>query len=133
MRLNPEHPPLLKDLAAFPLLFMPLNFDTTQPFWEENPNDAQWNSGRYFLYQAGNNPEKIVFWSRLPIILLALILGIFIFVWTRQLAGITAGFIALLLYAFDPNILGHNHYVTTDLGIAAFFAFALYYFIKFLK
>jgi hypothetical protein len=133
MRLNPEHPPLLKDLAAFPLLFMHLNFDTTQPFWNDNPNDAQWNAGKYFLYQAGNNPEKIVFWSRLPIILLSLILGIFIFVWTRQLAGITAGVIALILYAFDPNILGHNHYVTTDLGIAAFFAFTLYYFIKFLK
>jgi hypothetical protein len=133
MRLNPEHPPLLKDLAAFPLLFMHLNFDTAQPFWNDNPNDAQWNAGKYFLYEAGNNPEKIAFWSRLPIILLSLVLGIFIFVWTRQLAGITAGFIALVFYAFDPNILGHNHYVTTDLGIAAFFAFALYYFIKFLK
>lgn len=133
MRLNPEHPPLIKDLSAFPLIFLHLNFDTNQTFWDENPNDAQWNAGKYFLYQAGNNPEKIVFWSRVPIILLALILGIFIFVWTRQLAGITAGFIALLLFAFDPNILGHNHYVTTDLGIAAFFAFALYYFIKFLK
>lgn len=133
MWLNPEHPPLLKDLAALPLVFMHLDFDTTQLFWNENPNDAQWDAGRYFLYQAGNNPEKIVFWSRLPIILLSLILGLFIFVWTRQLAGIVAGFIALILYAFDPNILGHNHYVTTDLGIAAFFAFALYYFIKFLK
>jgi len=133
IRLNPEHPPLLKDLAAFPLVFMHLNFDTTQSFWNNNPNDAQWDAGRYFLYQAGNNPEKIVFWSRLPIILLSLVLGIFIFVWARQLAGILAGFIALVLYAFDPNILGHNHYVTTDLGIAAFFAFALYYFIKFLK
>jgi hypothetical protein len=133
IRLNPEHPPLLKDLAAFPLLFMHLNFDTAQPFWNENPNDAQWNAGKYFLYQAGNNPEKIVFWSRLPIILLSLILGIFIFVWTRKLAGVTAGLLALVFYAFDPNILGHNHYVTTDLGIAAFFAFALYYFIKFLK
>jgi hypothetical protein len=133
MRLNPEHPPLIKDLSALPLVFMHLNFDTQKPFWNENPNDAQWNAGKYFLYQAGNNPEKIVFWSRLPIIFLSLILGIFIFVWARQLAGITAGIIALILYAFDPNILGHNHYVTTDLGIAAFFAFALYYFIKFLK
>jgi hypothetical protein len=133
IRLNPEHPPLLKDLAAFPLIFMHLHFDTTQSFWNDNPNDAQWNAGKYFLYQAGNNSEKIVFWSRLPIILLSLVLGIFIFIWARQLAGITAGLIALILYTFDPNILGHNHYVTTDLGIAAFFAFALYYFIKFLK
>src|SRR5665647_1706675 len=72
MRLNPEHPPLLKDLAAFPLLFMHLNFDTAQPFWNENPNDAQWNAGKYLFYRADNNPEQIAFWSRLPIILLSL-------------------------------------------------------------
>ncbi|NCA94387.1 MAG: hypothetical protein EOM84_04370, partial [Sphingobacteriia bacterium] len=33
MRLNPEHPPLIKNLSAFPLIFMNLNFDLTQPFW----------------------------------------------------------------------------------------------------
>ncbi len=134
LRLNPEHPPLIKDLAAFPLLFLNLNFPTeSSSFWEENPNDAQWNAGRYFLYQAGNNPETIVFWSRLSIIFLALVLGIFIFFWAREIAGLTAGLIALILYAFDPNFLGHNHYVTTDLGIAAFVTFSLYYFIRFLK
>jgi hypothetical protein len=133
LRLNPEHPPLIKDLAAAPLLFMKLNFDTSQSFWNENPNDAQWNAGKYFLFNAGNNPNKIIFWSRLPIILISLLLGLFIFKWTRELAGISAGLFALTLYAFDPNILGHNHYVTTDLGIAAFMVFSFYYFIEFIK
>jgi 4-amino-4-deoxy-L-arabinose transferase-like glycosyltransferase len=64
---------------------------------------------------------------------LSLILGLFIFKWTRELAGIGAGLFALILYAFDPNILGHNHYVTTDLGIAAFVVFAFYYFLRFIK
>ena len=44
-----------------------------------------------------------------------------------------AGLIALILYAFDPNILGHNHFVTTDLGIAAFMTFSFYYYLKFIK
>jgi hypothetical protein len=133
MRLNPEHPPLIKDLSAFPLLFLDLNFDTTKPSWSQNPNDAQWNAGKEFLFQSGNDADQIIFWSRLPIIALFVILALFIFKWTRELAGISAGLLAFILFVFDPNILGHNHFVTTDLGIAAFITFAFYYFIHFLK
>jgi len=133
IRLNPEHPPMLKDFAAFPLLFIGPKFDTTQPFWGKNPDSAQWESGKVFLFQSGNDPDRIIFWARLPFILLSLILGLFIFKWAREFSGVYAGILALILYAFDPNILGHNHFVTTDLGIAAFMTFALYYFIKFVK
>lgn len=137
IRLNPEHPPLIKDLAGIPLAFMSLNFDISQPFWTgELPNkwdEGQWSAGRHLLYESGNNPDKIIFWARFPVILLSLLLGFFIFKWTRELAGISAGLFALALYAFNPNILGHNHFVTTDIGIAAFITFSFYYFIKFIK
>lgn len=133
MRLNPEHPPLIKDLAALPLLSMHLNFDTSLPFWNKDPDTAQWEAGKVLLFESGNNPDKIIFWSRIPIILLSLLLGLFIFKWTRELAGTAAGVFAFLLYAFDPNVLGHNHFVTTDLGIAAFVAFSFYYYFRFIK
>jgi len=134
MRLNPEHPPLIKDLAALPLLFLKPNFDTTQGFWTtDNANDSQWNAGKIFLFDSGNNPDRIIFWSRLPIILLSLVFGWFVFRWAREMTGIIGGLFALALYAFDPNVLGHNHFVTTDLGIAAFIVFAFYYFLKFIK
>ena len=137
MRLNPEHPPLIKDLAGLPLIFMNLNFDTSKPFWTgELPrkwDEGQWAAGRHLLYEAGNDPDKIIFWSRLPIVMLSIILGLFIFKWAREMAGLSAGLIALILYSFDPNILGHNHFVTTDLGIAAFITFSFYYFLKFIK
>lgn len=136
-RLNPEHPPLIKDMAALPLLFLHLNFDTAQPFWTGDlPNlwdEGQWTAGRHLLYEAGNDADRIIFWSRLPIILLSVILGLFLFKWGKELAGTSAGIFALVLYAFDPNILGHNHFVTTDLGVAAFLTFAFYYFLKFIK
>lgn len=136
-RLNPEHPPLLKDLAGFPLLFLNLNFNTDTAFWKgEFPrlwDDGQWAAGKHLLYEAGNNPDQILFWSRLPIVLISVLLGLFIFMWAKELVGITAGLFALMLYAFDPNILGHNHFVTTDLGIAAFLTFAFYFFLRFIK
>jgi len=137
IRLNPEHPPLLKDLAGLPLLFLHLNFDTNQPFWAGTLpgkwDEGQWAAGRYLLYQAGNNADRIIFWSRFPIVILSLVLGWFIFRWVRELSGITAGLFALTIYAFDPNVLGHNHFVTTDVGIAAFATFAFYYYLRFIK
>jgi hypothetical protein len=131
-RLNPEHPPLLKDLAGIPLQFMKVTFPTDEAFWTTDAN-GQWDAGSTFLYFPGNNTEAILFWSRFPIILIALALGFMIFKWAKDLFGVKAGLIALALYAFDPNILGHDHYVTTDLGIAAFSVFAFYFFIRYLK
>jgi predicted membrane-bound dolichyl-phosphate-mannose-protein mannosyltransferase len=34
-RLNPEHPPLVKDFSAVPLLFMNINFPKDSPAWQE--------------------------------------------------------------------------------------------------
>lgn len=137
IRLNPEHPPLIKDLAGIPLLFLNLHFDTSQPFWTGTLpgkwDEGQWAAGRHLLYQADNNADKIIFWARMPIVILSIIFGWFIFYWVKELAGKLAGLFALTLYAFDPNILGHNHFVTTDLGIAAFTTFALYFYLKFIK
>jgi len=137
-RLNPEHPPLIKDLSAIPLLFLHLTFNVQgQDFWEGTlPNmwdEGQWAAGHYLLYQAGNNPDQIIFWARIPIILLSILFGLFLFKWGKEIAGTSAGLFALTLYAFDPNILGHDHFVTTDLGIAAFLTFSFYYFLKFIK
>jgi hypothetical protein len=131
-RLNPEHPPLLKDLAGLPLQFLDLTFPADDQSWTTDAN-GQWNSGWKFIYAQENNTEALVFWSRFPIILLSLLLGWIIFKWGKELFGPKAGLLALALYAFDPNILGHNHYVTTDLGIAAFSVFAFYAYLRYLK
>jgi hypothetical protein len=137
MRLNPEHPPLLKDLAGLPLLALNLSFPLNSDEWKNGANE-QWSVGDMFVNCARpdmgcNSSDAILFWSRLPIILIAVILGIALFLWTRELRGTLAGLLAVTLYAFDPNIIAHNHYVTTDIGIAAFLFFAFYFFVRFLK
>jgi hypothetical protein len=142
MRLNPEHPPLLKDLAGLPLLFLHPNFPLQSDLWTNGITSewqfgtamwSTWNLGTEFLFKSGNDAESILFWSRLPIVLLSLLLGFFIYRFTKELAGTVAGLFATLVYAFDPNILAHDHYVTTDLGITVFIFIATYYFIHFLK
>lgn len=94
---------------------------------------AQWAFGDKLLHLNGNDANLVTFWARFPFILVSLLLGFFIFRWTKELAGTVAGLFAALLYFFDPNIIGHSHYVTTDIGIAAFMFFAFYFFVRFLK
>lgn len=63
MRLNPEHPPLIKDLAAIPLLFIKgIKFPSEIKAWKEDIN-GQWNFGSYFLYKMGNPADKMIFWE----------------------------------------------------------------------
>ncbi|MFZ2299567.1 MAG: glycosyltransferase family 39 protein [Candidatus Moraniibacteriota bacterium] len=137
MRLNFEHPPLIKDLSGLALLPLRPAFPLQSAEWQQGVNE-QWVIGDMFLSctrpdVACNDADAILFWSRLPIILLSVMLGVVLFIWTRELGGTLAGLFAVLLYAADPNIIAHNHYVTTDLGIAAFVFFAFYFFVRFLK
>lgn len=142
MRLNPEHPPLLKDLAGLPLLFLQPSFPIESDLWTNGITKqwqngtamwSTWDIGTAFLYKSGNDAELMIFLLRLPMVLLSILLGYFVYRFTKEIAGTVAGLFATLLYAFDPNVLAHNHYVTTDLGIAAFIFIATYYFVHFLK
>ncbi|MBI2439131.1 MAG: glycosyltransferase family 39 protein [Candidatus Moranbacteria bacterium] len=137
MRLNPEHPPLIKDLSGLPLLFLDITFPLSSSEWQSGINE-QWTIGDLFINCARpehlcNDADAILFWSRAPIVIISLILGGVIFFWTRELGGTLAGLFATMLYAFDPNIIAHNHYVTTDIGSAAFIFFVFYGFVRFLK
>ena len=135
-RLNPEHPPLLKVLSGIAILPLRPNFDWNADFWT-TPNNygeyGQWAAGKYLLHQSGNNTDWLVFWARVPVIIISLLFGIFLFFWGKKLGGIITGLFALILYAFDPNILGHNHFVTTDIAIALAIGVAFYFFLQFIK
>ena len=131
-RLNPEHPPLLKDLAAIPLLFMRLNFDKEFSAWENDVN-GQWATGLKFIFNSGNNPDKIIFWARIPMLLILMLFGFYIFKWTKELFGPRSALFALFLFSFSPTFIAHGRLVTTDVSAAAAFFIATYYFIKWTK
>lgn len=132
-RLNPEHPPLLKALAALSgQIFTWPNFPTDTKYWQEDIN-GQWAQGAVFLYESGNDADSIIFWSRFPLMLLALFFGWLIFSFAKKRFGNAAAILTLLFFAFSPTFLTHSRYVTTDLGAAFAFFIGLVSFIKFLE
>ncbi|MEK9170407.1 MAG: glycosyltransferase family 39 protein, partial [Patescibacteria group bacterium] len=129
-RFNPEHPPLVKMIAAIPLLFQKLNFPTDKDYW--NGLNEQWTAGSQFLYKSGNDADKIIFSSRIGPIFLALLLILFIYLWARKLVGRWWALFPAFLFAFSPLVLAHGHYVTTDIGASFGIFICIYAFINFL-
>lgn len=116
-RLNPEHPPLIKLIAALPLLFTHATLPTNDSSW------WRWDQylfGDVFLYQNTLAPQTLLLLGRLPIMLLSVLLGVWIFRASRELFGPWGGALSVTLYALDPGFIAHGHYITTDLGFTAF-------------
>ena len=129
-RLNPEHPPLIKDLAGLPLQFMNLKFPDENAAWTTDVN-GQWETGWTFLYHIGNDADAILFWARLPILLLAIAFGIVLYRFCYRRWGKAVALLTLFFYAFSPNLIAHSHYVTTDLGASVFMFLALVAFVRY--
>jgi len=131
-RINPEHPPLIKDIAAFPLLFQDLNFPEDHPAWTTNTND-QWALAPAFLFESGNSPDHIIWWGRIGPMLLTLLFGALLYIWGRKLFGATAGLFALALFTLSPTFLAHGRLVTTDVAAAFAFFISIWAYLWFLK
>ncbi|MFA5032613.1 MAG: glycosyltransferase family 39 protein [bacterium] len=130
MNVNMGHPPLIEELCALPLLFLNLDFPVNREAW--NASDV-WSYGLSFLYNNKIDADTILFIGRIPVVILSCILGLLLFLWTKQLFAPGAGLFALFLYALCPNIITHSSLITTDLGATLFIFLAVYTFWKFLK
>jgi dolichyl-phosphate-mannose-protein mannosyltransferase len=121
-RLNPEHPPLIKEWAALPLLLLDVQFPWG-PLWDQA---EEWNIGRIFVHENRLPNDTILLVGRIQVMILSLILGWFLFHWGRTLFGARGALLALALYVLDPNVVAHSCLVTTDLGVTLFMFLAVY-------
>ncbi|MEW5807739.1 MAG: phospholipid carrier-dependent glycosyltransferase [Acidobacteriota bacterium] len=126
-RFNPEHPPLVKMLAALPLLTMEIPPVEQNPHWNSN---NEWLFGRYFLYHSGINADNAIFLGRLPMVLLGILLGFLVFKWSQEIYGTGAGLFSLFLFCFEPNVIASSQVIHTDLGFSLFLVLSLYLFWK---
>jgi hypothetical protein len=130
--LNPEHPPLMKLLGTFPLLRLPLKVPALQHRYFK---DEAYNDGRELLF--GNAPnysaESLTFRVRLAAGIVAILMGLLVFMAAQEMFGTGAAFVALLLVTFEPTVLAHGALVTTDIGVSCFFLAAVYAFYRYCK
>jgi hypothetical protein len=116
MRLNPEHPPLVKLLAAVPLLFLHLN---EQAFASERWDEGYWGQyefARRLIYRSGNDATAITRWAHVGTLPVLIVTALLLFGWARRRLGDIGALWTVVLFGFSPTVLAHGRLVTTDLA-----------------
>jgi 4-amino-4-deoxy-L-arabinose transferase-like glycosyltransferase len=125
--LNPETPPLPRILCGIPLLFLNnISYDPKQPVAAFNDR-YHWSS-RFLFFQNAQAAGKMIFYSRIPTILMGMALLAAIYAWSSKLFGPLAGLFSLAIAAFEPNLIAHSSLATTDLYTAAMIFFTVFSF-----
>ncbi|MGW5664839.1 phospholipid carrier-dependent glycosyltransferase [Streptomyces sp. NPDC003758] len=113
LRFNPEHPPLGKLIIATGTVF-------AHPRLEPGFRGDQGELGRRLLYASGNDPWRVMFWARLPVMVMTLLFGLVVFGFARELTGSVGALVALALYAFSPDLITNGSLATLDVPAAGF-------------
>lgn len=122
--INPEHPPLLKMLAALPLAAE----DVVEPSWpcgsKVTPKYDGWVAGADFLAESG--VDRVLLPARAAASLMSLLLAALVLSAAWEMFGPAEAVVALALLAFEPNLIAHGSLVTTDMALTATLFGAVY-------
>ena len=118
-------PVLLNALNALPLLALPdLQLPVDLPSWASTSFHGVSTD---FMWRINDNADQILFLSRVPTMLLTLLLATFVYRWARELFGPWGGMLSLFLCALDPNLIAHGRLAATDLGSTTFILISAYW------
>jgi hypothetical protein len=126
------NPPLVRLVAALPMIVACPNTDWTQFFGFPGTRD-EFEIGRSFV--TANSFRAMELWILARTVCVPFsILGAYVcYRWASELHGFLGGLLALTLWCFCPNILGHGQLITPDVAAAALGVGAWYSFWRWLK
>jgi hypothetical protein len=110
------NPPLVKAVASLPVAFAD---PATNWRGVLDPLRPEWGIGDAFMAANGEQAFWLLTLARWSCIPLSLIGGYTCFRWATALYGSASGLLALVLWCFSPEILGHGSLITPDVGAAA--------------
>jgi 4-amino-4-deoxy-L-arabinose transferase-like glycosyltransferase len=126
------NPPLVRMVAALPVLAVGAKSDWTE-FYERPGVRPVFQIGKEFVAANGQRSFWLFTLARWACIPFSLLGGYICFRWARELYGDLAGFLALSLWCFSPNIIAHGQLITPDVAATALGVTAAYVFWKWLK
>ena len=121
------NPPLVRMFAAAPLLVT----DARAPSIETETDPTGYGD----RFQATNpgRLQKLFLIGRCMIVLLSVVTGVILAVWSWKLFGPASACLAVFLWSLSPTVLAHGSLVTTDLGAATFFTATIFLLWRFAK
>jgi len=130
MRFNGEHPPLAKALAGLPLALRGTRADYSSPAWRISTDFFSAYGAQYVFGDAvvgrWNDWKSTLLWARVPMLILTLVMGWFVYRYGTRLGGPAGGLLCLAAYATTPAFLVFGPLVLTDLPVTLFSLVALW-------
>lgn len=117
LRINLEHPPLLKLVGGLGALTARPRLDFSSRLWTGavSGNYGKWCAEAFPTARAA---LRLLRHARPAMALLAIFAGWLVFIVGRQIGGDAGGLLALLVFATSPFFLGFGPLVDTDVGLA---------------
>ncbi len=112
------NPPLVRTVAAIPILCVGANIDWSE-FHDYPGSRVEFTLGRSFLEENRARVCWLVTLSRWACIPFSLLGGYVCYCWASRLYGVTSGLFALLLWCFAPSVLAHGQLITPDIGMTS--------------
>ncbi len=125
--INREHPPLVKLLAAAPLLVAP------GVAYPEHALETVNFPVAFFYQHNAADLDRNLFLARLPVCLLTVATALGVFLAGRRFFGGKAALCGLVAFAFQPSVLAHGRLVSLDAGVMPFLFFAVLAFLALLE
>lgn len=116
--INREHPPLLKIVAALPLLPMQPK-DPFGPCGRIEGSSQVVGLDADGTFVLANGIDRMVIPARMASMVFSLALALLVFMAARTMFGPMEGLIALAVLAFEPALIAHGSLVTNDMALAA--------------
>src|SRR4030095_5789751 len=129
-RIEPQNPPLIKELLALPLVGYRLPFRPDPQHWRDGDG---YLIGRDLLYKSPPSADQILAFSRFPNLLLGAVLVALTGWWAYRLWGNRAAILAIALASLEPNLVAHSSLITTDTGVTLFIFLTVYLFWEYMN
>jgi hypothetical protein len=115
-RIDPENGNLPQRWMALPLLLGSHTFPRQPPGMID-----EWQVGFDFLYNWGNDADRLLLQNRAMIAVLGAGLGLLVYGWSRRLFGPLGGTISLVLCVFSAAMLANGGLGTSDMAASLCF------------
>jgi hypothetical protein len=131
MRMNLEHPPLSKVIAAIPLVLRGSRADYSHISWTFSGSGpfkqylGEWVFGHWFLMK-WNEPRSTLFWARVPMLLVSLLLGYVLYRLATSFGGTSGGVLCLVAFVTTPAFLAFGPLVITDVVFTLFWVLTIW-------
>ena len=104
-----------------------------EPFRNVPVDSKHWNYGGYFQDFNASHYQRIFVAARVMTILISGLAAVIVFLWSRELWGLSAGILSCGLYCLCPNIAAHGSLATTEMGAATAILAAAWCWLRFCR